>query len=279
MRELDRCQQIKEHGFPALGQREFPRGGPAGFSVFDGQRSSIAPGAILIIFGGEFHPAPESREAGTGGSMVRPTLFRRLRNLLLPAFVLMPIPASSAPALGLGLIDGMNFSYAHVENHASSTGRWGWSMGGRAEAGLTSLYSLVVECMYVQKGARFDVLGITTRADFDYLEIPVLAKVKLGPPAFHGLFMAGPSFGFNVNTKGSFSAFSTDFDRQAAPVVYSMDFAGGAEIRLTRNLYLNSDARLSFGINNALDESVGDIDNWRSRDFRVLVGVTYQVLH
>jgi hypothetical protein len=210
--------------------------------------------------------------------MVHKTLFHRLR-ILLPALALgMPLPAS-ALALGLGFIDGMNFSYAHVENHATSTGRWGWSMGGRAEAGLNNLYSLVVEAMYVQKGARFDVLGITTRADFDYLEVPVLVKVKLGPPTFHGLFMAGPSFGFNVNTKGSFSTFSSDFDRQAAPVVYSMDFAGGAEVKLTRNLYLNSDARFSFGINSALDESVGDIDNWRSRDLRVLVGVTYQVLH
>lgn len=198
------------------------------------------------------------------------------RYLLLAGLALSPVTAS-AISFGLGPIGGMNFGDAAVDSHDKTTGRQGLALGGRAEFGVTSPYSLLVEGMYVQKGARFDVLGVTTRGDFDYVEIPVLLKAKFGAQKGHAFVYAGPSLGINVNTEGKFISFSGDFKDKSASTVISGDVGVGGEFQVIPYVYLSGDVRYSYGFTNALDNSVGDIDSWKSRDVRALVGVLFHL--
>jgi hypothetical protein len=198
------------------------------------------------------------------------------RYLLVTGLLLSPL-AASALSLGIGPKGGMNFGDAAVDSHDETESRQGLAIGGQIEFGAASTISLQVEPMYVQKGARFDVIGVTTRGDFDYLEIPVLIKAKLGPAAAHLYTFAGPSIGINLNTEGHFGDLDGNFEDEAASTVFSGDIGIGGEFQLADRIMLSADVRYSHGFTSALDESVGDIDDWKSRDIRLMAGLSFNL--
>lgn len=196
------------------------------------------------------------------------------RCLLAAGLLLSPL-AASALSIGIGPKGGMNFGDAAVDSHDETESRQGLAIGGQIEFGAASTISLQVEPMYVEKGARFDVLGVTTRGDFDYLEIPILLKAKLGPANAHLYTFAGPSIGINLNTEGSFGDLEGNFEDEAASTVFSGDIGIGGEFQLADRIMLSADIRYSHGFTSALDESVGDIDDWKSRDIRLMAGLSF----
>jgi hypothetical protein len=201
---------------------------------------------------------------------------KTLRYLLVMGLSLAPLTAS-ALSLGVGPKGGMNFGNADVEDHGDTEGRQGLAIGGQVEFGVTSPWSLQVEPMYVQKGARFEILGVTTRGNFDYFEIPVLLKAKFGAQSAHAYLFAGPSFGINLSTEGKVMDATGNFEDEAAPVVYSGDVGVGGEFQLVPYVFLTADVRYSHAFTSALDESVGDIDEWKSRDVRAMAGVMFHL--
>lgn len=196
--------------------------------------------------------------------------------LLFSAALLSAPAAVHALSFGIGPIGGVEFANAMVDDHDKTDGRTGLALGARAEFGVTRPYSLLVEPMYVQKGARFDVLGGTAKGDLDYLEIPLLLKAKFGALKAHAYGIVGPSFGVNLNAEGrydTFATFSGDFKDRAANWVLSGDIGAGAGFQLQRYVYLTGDVRYSYGFTDALDKPVGDIDSWHSSDIRLVAGL------
>ena len=111
------------------------------------------------------------------------------------------------------------------------------------------------------------------KGDLDYLEIPVLLKAKFGALKAHAYGIVGPSFGFNLDAKGSLGSFSDTFKDQAANLTVSGDIGAGAGFQLSRYVYFTVDGRYSHGFTNALDKDVGDIGDWKARDIRALAGL------
>jgi hypothetical protein len=187
---------------------------------------------------------------------------------------LLAVPACvHALSFGAGPVVGAEFSNADVDDHGNSDGRTGLAVGLRTEFGVTSPYSLLIEPMYVQKGARFEILGVSSEGNLDYLEIPVLLKAKFGAMKTHGYAFAGPSFGIKMNADGKFGNFTGDFDEETSSMVVSGDIGVGAGFQVQKFVYLNADVRYSHGFMDALDNQVADIDSWHSRDIRLLGGV------
>jgi hypothetical protein len=206
-------------------------------------------------------------------------LFNRTPSLLLLSAAFLYAPgAIAALSFGAGPIIGAEFANASIDNHDNTTERTGLAVGLRTEFGVTNPYSLLIEPQYVQKGAGFDYLGIASaKGELDYLEVPVLVKAKLGALKAHAYVFAGPSFGFNLNTKGSVGDFSGDFKDNAAALAISGDIGAGGAFQLQKYVYLNADVRYSHGFMNALDKSVGDIGSWYSRDIRLMGGLLFHL--
>ena len=198
--------------------------------------------------------------------------------LLLTAVLALLAPASNALDFGAGPIGGVNLGNAEVDDHDETDARTGVAAGARAEFGVTAPFSLLVEAMYVQKGARFDVSAgpfgdIHAEGDLDYLEIPVLAKAKFGSGDAHAYVFAGPSMDINLKTEGTFGSFSDTFKDESAALVFSGQAGAGAAFKVAPFVYLTGDARYVMSFSDALDKPVGDIDEWKSRDIRFLAGV------
>jgi len=181
-------------------------------------------------------------------------------------------------SLGVGPIGGVNLGNATIEGHSNTSMRTGLAMGVRAELGVTNPYSLMIEPTYVKKGADFTYGGgllpeIKASGELDYIEIPLLVKAKFGSQQMHLFVFAGPSLDINLNAKGSIGSFSNTFEKEPAPLVFSGDIGGGLAYQLQRFVYLTADARYDYGFSNALKNPVGDIDSWKSRDIRMMLGV------
>lgn len=199
-----------------------------------------------------------------------------IRNVLFSGAMLFlgALPRETdALSFGLGPKVGANFGSAEIDDVNDVESRTGLAVGAMAEFGVTSPFSLVLEPMYLQRGARFDVLGGTARGDFNYLEVPILAKAKFGSiTAAHAYLFLGPSLGFLMSSEGRYAGFTADFEDQVASFNVSGDVGVGATYRLRPYTYLSADVRYSHGFTNALEEDIVAIEAWNHRDVRLMVG-------
>ena len=69
------------------------------------------------------------------------------------------------------------------------------------EFGLLNILAIQPEINFIQKGylAESDVLESKVRVNLNYLEVPLLAKLRLGSEAFRVNVMAGPSVGYGLS--------------------------------------------------------------------------------
>lgn len=187
---------------------------------------------------------------------------------------------AGALSFGAGPKLGANFGSAEIDDVDDVESRTGLAVGAMAEFGVTSPFSLVLEPMYLQRGARFDVaLGGTARGDFNYLEVPILAKAKFGSiNTAHAYLFLGPSLGFLMSSEGRYAGFTDDFEDQVGSFNVAGDVGVGAAYRLRPYTYLSADVRYSHGFTDALEEDILAIESWNHRDVRLMVGLLIHLL-
>lgn len=201
---------------------------------------------------------------------------KQLILVLAFAFAVLHLP-SHGLSLGVGPKAGINLGGASVDDVDNQERRIGVAAGVMAEFGVTNPYSLMLEAQYLQRGARFDVLGIEAEGDLDYLEIPALIKAKFGSTARHAYLIAGPSLGIKLSSEGRYAGFEDGFEDEAASFTVSGDVGLGGSFQLQKYVYLSADARYSHGFTDALEEPIGAIDSWHARDFRIMAGVLFHL--
>jgi hypothetical protein len=193
----------------------------------------------------------------------------------------MVLAAASTPALcmsfGIGPKAGINLGSADADDVDDMERRLGLGLGLQAEFGVTRPYSLVLEPQYLQKGARFDVLALQVEGDFDYLEVPILFKAKLGRLGGHAYVFAGPAVGILLDVEGRVAEFSNDFEDEASRFTISGEVGAGGAFQMQKYVFLSADVRYSHGFNDALESDVGGIDSWHSRDIRIMFGVLFHL--
>jgi len=161
-------------------------------------------------------------------------MLRAIRAFLLSCCL---VSAASAAPLTVGLQAGS--SIPDLRDNGGNEFSSGWStrvglfLGATAEVGITPAFSVTAEVNYSQQGARKNGLQaaslpdvpLTLYANFkntaklDYLEVPVLARLRLGPRG--RLFVdLGPYAGFLLSAKNVTSGVSNVYlDRNGTPFV------------------------------------------------------------
>lgn len=149
------------------------------------------------------------------------------------------------------------------------------------EIPLSPKFSIQPELVYIQKGfnvseglkAGGEFLGvdipINGKVSFrtNYVEIPLLAKVHLGPKdATHGYLMAGPSVGYMVDANMRIKVLNifplnTNLSNDLfKPIELSGIFAAGFEVPMTEKLTAFAEARYQHGFSRILDTPVVQLD-------------------
>ena len=127
---------------------------------------------------------------------------RRVYMILLSVIVLAAATAS-AGAVDFGIKGGLNIANLHGED-VSDDSDWktGFAGGVFLNWGVTPVFSIQPELLYVQNGTKDSVLDGELSLKFNYLQIPVLAMVDL--PVGGGLIpvlYTGPYFGIRLDSK------------------------------------------------------------------------------
>ena len=172
---------------------------------------------------------------------------------------------TQANAQNFGFKGGYNYSSFNGDVAKDNTlkGLSGFYVGALLELPLGDVISLQPEVIYSRQGAVWeqkDILG-EFKKDFklDYLNIPVMAKVNLGPLFLQG----GVQFGFLVGkpevsyTRGA-QRISQKLDKDAYA---SFDFGVGAGLGVNLSQHFFVEARYTHSLTNALDPNNNSLKN------------------
>ncbi|WKZ60264.1 MAG: porin family protein [Cyclobacteriaceae bacterium] len=158
-----------------------------------------------------------------------------MKKLLVVIALIMAVTASAQTIIPKA---GMTLSTLDAETFASNPGDFdsyknvtGFSVGVGYRIGFGDLISLQPELLFIQKGWKNeygydDGFGYTETytetAKLNYIELPILLRIALGPDKFKFHINVGPSVGYGINGKydyeskidyyGDISTFSTDGD-------------------------------------------------------------------
>src|SRR5687768_7106752 len=128
----------------------------------------------------------------------------KIKFLLALLFVVGLGFTSMAQSISIGPRVGVNLG-TQVVTGGDSEEEDAWNDEVKAAAGLqigavanfmiSDMFAIQPEVLYVQKGYKFEEDDMSVVGKYNYLEVPVLAKLSLGTGQLKGFVTAGPTFG------------------------------------------------------------------------------------
>ena len=199
---------------------------------------------------------------------------------------------TQANAQNFGFKGGYNYSSFNGDVAKDNTlkGLSGFYVGALLELPLGDVLSLQPEVIYSRQGAAWEkdynipILGkgsLKNDIKLDYLNIPVMAKVNLGPLFLQG----GVQFGFLVGKPETSSTVNgrrvtEELDKDAYA---SFDFGVGAGLGVNLSEHFFIEARYTHSLTNALDPdnnslknaSISDKNDFKNAVLSVGLGVKF----
>lgn len=127
---------------------------------------------------------------------------------------------------------------------------------------------------YSQKGAEVSFEGITATGKLDYIEVPVMAKISVGPPGpFAPHIIAGPYAAYNVKSELDDPMESTDMSDATTDIDFGGVIGLGADLNLGLTK-VNVQARYSRGFVDINDNGF-DEDGEYNSVFSISAGIMF----
>ena len=177
---------------------------------------------------------------------------------------------------GFGPVAGLNVSGADLGG-PEDRGIMGWALGGRLELGMNRILSLSTDPMLIRTGAEFSTTSegdpFDARGQFYMVEVPMFLKARMN--VFNlGLYaFAGPNATFLYGTSGQVERDRSLSSSDGSWGGVSGDIGAGTAIGVAPLVEVTADARYSHGFTDMLNQGIGDAEQWRARDLRVVLGV------
>ena len=197
---------------------------------------------------------------------------------------------SQVRAQNFGVKAGYNYSTLSGETSSISTieGLSGFYRGGLVELPISNVLSIQPELIFSRQGVdlRQGLKNLSIRTDtseirLDYLNIPVMAKVNLGPIFLEG----GVQFGFLVNKPKVDSYIANVYLRNLLDKdsYNSFDFGVGAGLGVKLNQHFFVETRYTYSLTNVFDPNdkhfksslISDGDNFKNSVFSIGLGMKF----
>ena len=189
-----------------------------------------------------------------------------------------------------GVKAGYNYSTFSGETSSLSTieGLSGFYIGGLVELPISNVLSIQPELIFSRQGVdlrqglkNFSIRTDTSEIRLDYLNIPVMAKVNLGPIFLEG----GVQFGFLVNKPKVDSYIANVYLRNLLDKdsYNSFDFGVGAGLGVKLNQHFFVETRYTYSLTNVFDPNdkhfksslISDGDNFKNSVFSIGLGMKF----
>jgi len=186
---------------------------------------------------------------------------RLMTVLVIAAFAgLMALPQPAAAGVQFGIKVGGNMAKptgADAQDPLETIkSRVGFTGGIFLAFNLGKVVAIQWEALYTMKGATFVALddSYTDKLYGDYIEIPLLLKIKIPLPVIQPFVFAGPSVGFKLSEKAELDGVPVD-----VALLKNNDYGAifGAGVNLGRSFML--DVRYSLGLQKVIDTIEGQV--------------------
>ncbi len=139
------------------------------------------------------------------------------------------------------------------------------------------LFSIQPEALYVRMGARMEEGADWLEDRFDYIQIPVLLKIKLLPGPIKPVIYAGGYYSFLLSAKevaniGGVES-SSDLKAELESSDYGLVFGGGIDFNLVA-IKLSAEFRYNLGLAN-IGKNAGPGESVKNDVMMFLVGVGF----
>jgi hypothetical protein len=159
----------------------------------------------------------------------------------------------------MGVKGGLNVSNLYVDNVDDENARFGFNVGVYGQVLSSDVFALQPELLFSTKGSKNEILGETVKFNLNYLDLPVLAVIKLGESAeIH----VGPYFSYllNANVDVDGGTYEPDKDDFKA---FDVGLSGGLGLNFGA---IQVGARYNYGLmeiadSNAAELALGDAKN------------------
>lgn len=186
---------------------------------------------------------------------------KRVMFFLVAAAIVVALaaPTFAAGKIGFGGKAGISISKITGDDADGLDSRTGFAIGGYLEFPVSPSVAFRPEAMYIQKGAKEDLLGVDMTFELDYIEVPLLLVVKI-PTETGGVtpeFFAGPAIGMNMTAKvsGEYQGDSESIDiDNAKSMDLGVTFGGGAAFKVGAANKLTIDVRYTLGLTKLFDD-------------------------
>jgi hypothetical protein len=173
------------------------------------------------------------------------------RILVIGAFAAtLVLPQAAAAGVKFGLKGGANVANVNG-NFGTALEDWkstvGFCAGIFLELNLGRILTIQPEVLYTVKGADTG----TGKLKFDYLEIPILLKIRIPTGSIHPFVFAGPAFGFSLK------AVVDGIEIQDMPTADTSAVLGGG-LQLGRSIHI--DVRYTMGLQKLAIPDLDTID-------------------
>jgi len=204
-------------------------------------------------------------------------------------FWILALLAAAVPSQAetrVGVLGGLSLARIHFSPDEPGTSfetATGFAGGAVVDVGLGKRLALSFEPMYARKGGKFTIApddfffgeGLTGSFRLDYLELPVLLKVRFGEGSVRPYLLAGPTAAYRLSAKAS--ALGETADAKELFKEWDFGISAGAGLAFPAgkaSAFL--EARYGLGLAN-VGEGVQEGESIKNRALLVLAGVTFGV--
>lgn len=223
-----------------------------------------------------------------------------LIGLVLMGMLVLCLPTNTQAQVSFGFGPRIGFNIGTMSFDPDPTtqtqgltksGRFGFIFGGVAEMEFARMFAAQLGIVYTMKGASFEYPPAQATQDIKWNEIniPVLFMVKFLPGnKIRPYAFLGPNIGIVASAGSTITqgGQTQDIDYknppqgyvQASSIDFALEFGGGAEFRITKNIGLTGDVRYSLGLSNLISApstpgvQQGTTPTWHASGFQIYLG-------
>lgn len=154
----------------------------------------------------------------------------------------------------------------------------GFTLGAVLEVGLGGNIFLQPEALFIQKGSELDLPSLGEKINLNYLDIPILLKLKLiNSNLFNINLLGGPSFGLALNGEETIGSETIDINFGGDNGLKRFDLGihagGGVGVNLG-SIGVFGDVRYLFGISDISGDNNREIKN---QGLNISVGLMFRL--
>jgi hypothetical protein len=194
------------------------------------------------------------------------------------ALGILAVPAAAFAQVSGGVRAGVNFADLAFDPKppVDSDNLVGLVAGVFVVVPCTDIFALQPEMLFSMQGTKFTDEGMTVKTKIDYVQFPVLARVRVakGSPV---AILAGPSFGLKTHASFDGPGIPDDFSREFEDSVRKFDFGLVAGVGVDVGHFV-LDGRYTWGLTNiAKAEAIepGDEGSAKNRVLSLSAGIRF----